>query len=109
MRIVGTKGEIEGSVDFCKITVFGYDFEKASYTRRTIDVTDRIAEGDHHAGGDFGIISDFINMVSGGETSISCTKIQDSIYGHVCVFKADESMNDGTVKYIREVNMNEYN
>ena len=76
---------------------------------RTIDVTDRIAEGDHHAGGDFGIISDFINMVSGGETSISCTKIQDSIYGHVCVFKADESMNDGTVKYIREVNMNEYN
>ncbi len=31
-------------------------------------------------------------MISGGETSISCTKIEDSIYGHLCVYKADESM-----------------
>jgi len=107
IRIVGTKGEIEGSVDFCKITVYGYDFEKADYTERIIDVTEQIAEGDHHAGGDFGIISDFVNMVLGGETSISCTKIQDSIYGHACVFKADESLSDGKVKCLKEVNKGE--
>ena len=60
-----------------------------------------IYDCDHHAGGDFGIIEDFTNMVSGGETSISCTKIQDSIYGHLCVFKADESLDDGVVKEIK--------
>ena len=42
--------------------------------------------------GDDGIIRDFVNMIRGGETSISCTKLEDSIYGHLCVYKADEAM-----------------
>ena len=101
LRIVGTKGEIEGSIETCKFTVYTYDFDNASYKTKEYDVREQIAEGDHHAGGDFGIIQDFVNMVRGGEVSISCTKIQDSIYGHVSVYKSDESMADGTVKEIK--------
>lgn len=42
----------------------------------------------------------FVNMISGGKTTISCTKIEDSIYGHLCVYKADESMEKSQVEKI---------
>ena len=64
------------------------------------DVSSMFAKDDHHAGGDDGIIRDFVNMVRGGEVSISCTKIQDSVYGHLCVYKADESRIEHTEKTI---------
>lgn len=98
MRIMGTKGEIEGSIDSSKFVVRTYDFEKAWYNERTIDVTEEVLRTDHHAGGDIGIIKDFINMLRGGELSVSCTKIDDSINSHLCVFKADESMESGCTK-----------
>lgn len=95
MRIMGTKGEIEGSIDSCKFVVRTYDFDTAWYKERTVDVTEEVLASDHHAGGDVGIIKDFINMLHGGEVSVSCTKIDDSINSHLCVFKADESMETG--------------
>jgi hypothetical protein len=81
--------------------VYTYDFDTAWCKSEDVDVRTLIAEGDHHAGGDFGIIQDFVNMLRGGEVSVSCTKIQDSIYGHLCVYKADESMVDLTEKDIK--------
>ncbi len=92
MRIMGTEGEIEGMIETSQFTVRLYDFEKADYTEQVYRVGDLIPAGDHHAGGDFGIIQDFIRVLGGEEPSISCTKIQDSIYGHLCVYRADESM-----------------
>ena len=100
MRIVGTKGEIEGSLDSCRFTVYKYDFDRAWYTSEEIDIKEQIDKNDHHAGGDDGIIRDFVSMIGGGETSISCTKIQDSIYGHLCVFMADASMDEQEEKDI---------
>ena len=100
MRIMGTKGEIEGSIDSCKFVVRTYDFDKAWYNERTVDVTEEVLRSDHHAGGDVGIIKDFVNMLRGGETSVSCTKIDDSINSHLCVFKADESMESGCTKTV---------
>lgn len=100
-RIVGTKGEIEGSLDACKFTVYKYDFDKAWYTAEEVDIRERIAKDDHHAGGDDGIIRDFVSMIRGGKTSVSCTKIQDSIYGHLCVFMADASMEEQEEKDIK--------
>jgi hypothetical protein len=80
--------------------VYKYDFDKAWYVTEEYDVLKDIAEGDHHAGGDEGIIADFVSMVRGGEVSVSCTKIQDSIYGHLCVYKADEAMEKCAVQDI---------
>ncbi len=100
IRIIGTKGEIEGSIDRSKFTVYTYDFEHASYKTEDVDVSAMVGKEDHHAGGDAGIIRDFVNMVNGGETSISCTKIEDSIAGHLTVYMADASLEDGEEKEI---------
>lgn len=100
IRIVGTCGEISGMIEDSKFTVRKYDFDNASYTEKEYDVLSEIAASDHHAGGDDGIIRDFVNMISGGETSISCTKIDDSVYGHLCVYKADEAMENMRVEKI---------
>ena len=100
IRIMGTRGEIQGMIEDDKFKVRTYDFENASYLEKEYDVHELIAKDDHHAGGDDGIIRDFVNMVRGGEVSISCTKIQDSIYGHLCVYKADESRIDLTEKTV---------
>lgn len=101
IRVVGTKGEIEGNIETSRFVVRGYDFDKSWYTEKEYDVTQEIFSDDHHAGGDAGIIRDFVSMVRGGQTSISCTSIQDSIFGHLCVYKADESMDDLQEKEIR--------
>jgi len=45
-----------------------------------------------HGGGDLRLVSDFVNLVRGGETSISCTRIDDSINGHLVGFCADDAM-----------------
>ena len=100
MRIMGTEGEIEGMIETCKFSVRKYDPATAGYTEKFYDVRDLIPEGDHHAGGDFGIISDFVRVLRGETPSISCTKIQDSIYGHLCVYKSDEAMESLEVKDI---------
>lgn len=100
IRVVGTKGEIEGSIDTSKFTVYKYNFDTAGYTTEEIDVSAEIGKEDHHAGGDAGIIRDFVKMVNGGETSISCTSIEDSIAGHLSVYMADASMEDGEEKEI---------
>lgn len=101
IRIVGTKGEIEGTIEESKFVVRTYDFDNAGYLTKEYDVKDLIDVNDHHAGGDAGIIRDFCNMVNGGEVSISCTKIQDSIFGHLCVFLADRAMEKLVVEDVK--------
>lgn len=92
MRIMCTEGEIEGQIETSKLKVRKFDPKTAKYTETEYDVSKDIPEGDHHAGGDFGIIRDFVRILAGSEPSPACTKIDDSIYGHLCVYKADESM-----------------
>ena len=48
-----------------------------------------------HGGGDGRLVEDFIKYLTGEETSISCTSLEDSIYGHLAVYKADESREKG--------------
>lgn len=100
IRIIGTKGEIEGVLEESKFKVMTYDFDKAWYKEKTVNVKRLIDKEDHHAGGDAGIIKDFIATLRGRKVSISCTDIRDSVYGHLCVYKADASMQTGTVQTI---------
>ena len=103
IRVTGTEGEIEGMIETCVFHVRKYDFANADYTERSVDVRKDIPENDHHAGGDEGIIRDFIRMIRKERPSVSCTKIQDSIYGHLCAYKADKSMDEGRIEEINEV------
>lgn len=100
IRIMGTKGEIQGMIETSKFVVRTYDFDRAGYFEKEYDVSSMFEKGDHHAGGDDGIIRDFTSMIRGGEVSVSCTKIEDSIFGHLCVFKADQSLLSGSVEQI---------
>ena len=45
-----------------------------------------------HGGGDLRLVSDFVSLIRGTETSLSCTRIEDSINGHMVGFCADGAM-----------------
>jgi len=53
-----------------------------------------------HGGGDLRLVSDFVDFVWGGTPSQSCTSLEDSVYGHLTVFRADESMRTGKIMEI---------
>lgn len=93
--IAGTEGEIDGRVDEGKITVRHYDRKTSWYNGRVIDINEDEESAGQHYGGDRGLVRDFVNTVSGGETSISATTINDSVNGQILVFRADESMEKG--------------
>ena len=100
ISIIGTRGEIFGS------------FEKGFHTYRRInparegfsggcdqELVDlkRAVVSDGHGGGDDLMVLDFPNFVRGKPTSPACTSIFDSLIGHLCVYKADESREKGGV------------
>ena len=52
---------------------------------------------------DNNVVKDFVRYVRDGEMSVSCTSIEDSMKGHLTVFRADKSMkNDGEVENVIE-------
>ena len=99
IHIIGTKGEIFGTLESGKFTVSLID------PRPNCEHLDRVVDtnisDDTHGGGDLMLVEDFVDYSRDGIMSVSCTSIQESVKGHLTVFKADESMKDnGTVKDI---------
>ena len=43
------------------------------------------------------MVLDFLRFVRGEPTGSACTSIFDSLSGHLCVYKADESRENGGV------------
>ena len=64
----------------------------STYKERVYNFTDKKGETGGHFGGDKGLVQDFISYLSGGQTSVSTTTIQDSLIGHLMVYAADESV-----------------
>ncbi|MFT5367010.1 MAG: putative dehydrogenase [Candidatus Latescibacterota bacterium] len=96
IHLLGTHGEIQGVFEDSKFVVRHIDTRPGhEYSEEVIDLQ---AGGDMHGafgghgGGDLRLVSDFVNLVRGGETSISCTRIDDSINGHLVGFCADDAM-----------------
>ncbi|MBQ6021755.1 MAG: hypothetical protein IJL25_02360, partial [Clostridia bacterium] len=48
-----------------------------------------------HGGGDEALIADFVTYLRTGKQSVSCTAIENSIAGHLTVFLADKSREEG--------------
>lgn len=96
IHIVGTRGEITGHFDEDAFKLRRIDLtSEVGYTEEIIDVRedeDDIIAAGGHGGGDNALVSDFIKMVNGAKPSISATTLEDSIYGHLTVFLADEAM-----------------
>lgn len=93
IHIIGTKGEIYGTLESGNFIVSLIDPRPGcEHLDRVVDTS--IAD-DTHGGGDIKLIEDFVDYSRDGIMSVSCTSIQESVKGHLTVFKADESMKDG--------------
>ena len=91
IEIIGTKGELTGVFEDEKIHLRLINPSAPNgYSLETIDISS-LAMGDAHGGGDERLVEDFISLIRGETPSVSCTKIEDSVFGHQCVFLADKS------------------
>lgn len=108
LYILGTKGEIEGWPGDGKLYVRTYDFEHRDKIdvgkERVVDFNsnDQSEKGGHF-GGDYMLTRDFVRFMRGEQPSISCTSIDDSINGHLCVYAADRAMKENRVVCIDEI------
>ena len=99
IHIIGTKGEIEGSMEDNFMTIRTID-TLIGYREERIDLND---EGDTtgafggHGGGDMRLAKDFYDLVSGKEPSVSCTLLEDSLNGHRLTFDAETARETGKV------------
>lgn len=91
--ITGTKGMIEGTCEEGKIILSKIDPSPDCEHKDT--VFDVNVKDDSHGGGDLELVRDFVSYVTGEKTSVSCTSIQDSLSGHLVVFLADKSRENG--------------
>ena len=94
VHIVGTKGEICGTMENNYFIVRRHCLASdCDYTEQRVDIS--VDAADRHGGGDYNLMEDCVNVLSGKEPSISCTDLEDSIHGHLMVFAADEAMESG--------------
>ena len=96
--IQGPLGEIEGWVSDGILYLYQYNKREARYTEKTFHFCDTEGETGGHFGGDKGIVSDFCDLVRGSEPSISCTAIEDSVWGHLLCYASDEAQKSGERK-----------
>ena len=94
--VIGTKGEIQGFLEENKFIVRTYNPATCLWNERVEEITNVVA-GDGHSGGDSRLVHDFVNMELGLPRSISSTVIEDSINGHLLIYAADESLDNGGV------------
>jgi hypothetical protein len=93
IHIIGTKGEISGTLESGIFTVSLID-PRPGCEHCDTEYNVRVAD-DSHGGGDLLLTEDFVNYVRDNILSVSCTSINESVKGHLTVFKADESMKNG--------------
>lgn len=100
ISIIGTLGEINGSFEsgiytFRRLNPAKEGFS-GGYDEEIVDLNQAI-ESDGHGGGDNRMVLDFLNFVRGEKTGAACTSIFDSLTGHLCVYKADQSRENGGI------------
>ncbi|MBN1350297.1 Gfo/Idh/MocA family oxidoreductase [candidate division KSB1 bacterium] len=107
IHLIGTRGEIQGSLDENKFILRGIDPRPGKeYTETVIDLNlDRDAAGsnDGHAGGDMRLVADFLHVINGEPYSICTTHLEDSINGHIIGFYADKAMEQQCVLAIPKI------
>lgn len=89
IHIMGTKGELHGSMTSTDKPIQLYDFE----TRQTTEIPLRTGDGilTGHGGGDEGIINSIYTYFSGDTSNISISDIRTSVDNHHLAFAAEES------------------
>lgn len=96
IRVIGTKGEINGVFEKQKFVVsYINPHPDDDHIDKEVDLSAECSAFVGHGGGDHALVADFVRFVNEDNPSISCTSINDSVAGHLAIFCADESMNNG--------------
>ena len=104
IHIIGTKGEIFGNFEESKFTVLKINpspdahNEECDVEEVDLNVTgDMVGAYGGHGGGDERLAADFVKFIRGETPSLACTSIFDSMTGHLSVYKADQSRENGGI------------
>ncbi|MDD5705206.1 MAG: Gfo/Idh/MocA family oxidoreductase, partial [Kiritimatiellae bacterium] len=96
IHLLGTRGEIQGVFEEERFTIrhadprHGHEFkEEVVDVRVGGDMSGALGD---HGGGDSRLVLDFVRTVRGEAPSLSCTALEDSVWGHRMVFAADQAM-----------------
>lgn len=101
IHVVGSKGEIEGSMEAGTLVVRRPLLEAGKgYQEESIPPE---VKGDGHGGGDGRLVADFVSVLRGEAASRGTTRIEDSLTGHLIAFAADEAMKGRRVVSLSEM------
>jgi hypothetical protein len=95
MHIIGTDGEVEGDFEAGTIKIRKFDVSDGpDFKEEVIDINiSGDAGSGGHGGGDERLISDFVKVVQNpSDPELGSSRIEDSVYGHLIAFAAEESM-----------------
>jgi predicted dehydrogenase len=102
MHLIGTSGEIEGTMEEGGFVIRRPD-ARAGHEYEEIKA-DLKASQHMHGGGDLRLVADFIRVVRGEQPSLSTTELADSLNGHLIGFAADVAMLEKRVVEIDPIN-----
>jgi hypothetical protein len=96
IHLIGTKGEIQGSIGDSKFIVRHIETRPGhrEYTEELVDLNvtgDKTGAFGGHGGGDMRLVADFVSYIRGDLRSISCTDLDDSVSGHLMGFCAERA------------------
>ena len=99
IHLVGTHGEIQGSLEESRFAVRHIDPRPGhEYSEEIVDLNvggDMTGTQGGHGGGDERLVADFLRYLNGESPSLSTTTLDDSIAGHLIGFSADRSLDEG--------------
>ena len=101
LHLIGTTGEIQGVMEDSKFVIRHIDPRPGcEYAEEVVDlnvVGDMTGAFGGHGGGDMRLMADFRRDLRGEPRSISSTRLEDSVSGHLMGFCADRAMEEGRV------------
>jgi predicted dehydrogenase len=102
IHLIGTKGEIQGEFESSKYVIKKVDQDGIAQEKEyDVNITgDMDGEFGGHGGGDLRLAEDFVDWLAEDKDSISRTDLENSIYSHLTVFRAEKARKNGTVERV---------
>lgn len=99
IRIFGTKGELYANASDTEITIFSFDSRETK--KIIVEKTEESIAGGH-GGGDYGIVVELYDYLSGSYEGYCAANIDTSVKNHMIGFAAEKARHDDTVEDIAE-------
>lgn len=99
IRILGTKGELYANASAAEITLYTFDNNETQMIP-VAETEESIAGG--HGGGDYGIVVELYDYLSGNYTGYCAADIDTSVKNHIIGFAAEKARLNDTVENVAE-------